>query len=194
MKTTNKIQKAAFTTVAATGLIILGFSVDSQSIFRTYLDNDEAGNYAMMGAGKKPTITDASLKSRNHSETGNLKAYMAVETDEPMNLEEWMISDFDKSDLSENETESAMELEEWMTNDSKFEVKMISLETESEEEMELEPWMIDVNKFNVNASRNDTGISNTGNKVYSTEKFFYTQVTEKKLQLENWMFKSEAWK
>ena len=65
------------------------------------------------------------------------------ETEEPMELENWMTDEHIFHSLLniETETEAPLVLETWMTNDSTFKTNNFVIEEEKEEALELESWM-----------------------------------------------------
>ncbi len=77
-----------------------------------------------------------------------MNAYLTEETEEAMEIENWMTNtnNFYVSVALEAETENAMELESWMTNANNF-FSTVSLEAETEETLEVENWMTNESNF-----------------------------------------------
>ena len=197
MKTINKIQKAALATIAATGLVILGLSVDSQIAFKSYFNNNESDKYAMVTGNTNHLVIDATTNNRNLADAGKFASYLEKVTDEPLHLEEWMINDFNSlsMNLLEVETENPLEIEDWMTEESNFDINTFNMETETEPELNVENWMINENNFNIEKNKDLKKRSNSSNATVSTRTYFFSDITdENNLKLENWMFKSNAWK
>lgn len=77
-----------------------------------------------------------------------MNAYLAEETEEALEVENWMTNtnNFYATVALEAETENAMELESWMTNANNF-FSTVSLEAETEEKLEVENWMTNESNF-----------------------------------------------
>ena len=109
-----------------------------------------------------------SAVSANGYNLSAMNAYLAEETEEALELENWMTNEnnFYATVALEDETENAMELESWMTNNNNF-FSIVNLEDETEEALEVENWM-------------------------TSESIFYSSVsleteTEESLKVEDWM-------
>ena len=81
--------------------------------------------------------------------TNEMAKLMHVETESPMELEDWMVSEnyFGNFVNVEVETEKVLKLEDWMTNDSYFDIISNFTALEKEDALELETWMTDENYF-----------------------------------------------
>jgi hypothetical protein len=90
-----------------------------------------------------------------------MNAYLTEETEEALELENWMTNEnnFYASLALEAETENAMELESWMTNANNF-FSTVSLESETEEALEVENWMTNESNF-YNTVSLETEVENT---------------------------------
>jgi hypothetical protein len=77
-----------------------------------------------------------------------MNSYLTEETEEALELENWMTNEnnFYASVALEAETENALELESWMTNANNF-FSTVNLETETEEALEVENWMTNESNF-----------------------------------------------
>jgi len=195
MKTKNNIQKTALKSVAAaTGLAILSFTVNAQGVLKSIFENDGINHIAMVmeNTNHNSSASNNFISSFTSAET--YAAYLEADTEEPLNVEDWMVDNTNSATIFklEAETESTLEVEDWMTKESKFGAFAAILETATEEELNLEAWMTDENQFNINENKT-TGIETKVNtKVFSTNTFYYREVVnESKLLVEQWMINQE---
>lgn len=105
----------------------------------------------------------------------DLSAFAALaesETEEALQLEDWMMNEnnFTTGALVETESESSMELESWMTNESLFDIHSAYMKVETEEALKLESWMLNENLFTTELN------------------------VDQPLELENWMISEVIWK
>ncbi len=82
-----------------------------------------------------------------------LDALNQIETEETLEIENWMVSDniWDSGTtyIFEKANEIYLELESWMTEDSIWETnKTINTDTEIEKELTIAPWMVNENIWN----------------------------------------------
>jgi hypothetical protein len=195
MKTKNNIQKTALKSVAAaTGLAILSFTVNAQGALKSFFENDGINHIAMVMENTNHNSSASNNFSRSFISAETYAAYLETATEEPLNVEDWMVDNSNSATMFklETETESPLEVEDWMTNESKFGAFAAILETTTEEEMNLEAWMTDENQFSSNENKT-TGIETKANtKVFSTSTFYYCDVVnENKLLVEHWMINPE---
>jgi hypothetical protein len=196
MKTTNKIQKTALVAVAA-GLAIICFASNAQPAMKSLFENIETNHIAMVMGKTNNSLGATMLHSGNLSGANAFAAYLATETEEPLELEDWMIDETSFATITfiEAETETPMEIEDWMINESNFDVNSFSLEIETEEEMNLESWMLDENNFNENINSEKSDKAKVSNKIISTSKYVFSDVNnEGTLKIEDWMLNSNIWK
>ena len=174
MKTKNNVQKTILNTFAVlTSVILLSFSVNAQSFWKTILENNSFNEIAMVMVDSK-SESAFSGGSSNHS---NFADFMVNESEESLELESWMTDDsyFDSNTFyMEKETDDALELESWMTEEAYFEADAFEVEEEMDNNLELEDWMLDYNLFE-------------GNEIQNTVE------TDQELELESWMVSKEVW-
>ena len=104
MKTKNNVQKTILNTFAVlTSVILLSFSVNAQSFWKTILENNSFNEIAMVMVDSK-SESAFSGGSSNHS-----------------NFADFMV----------NESEESLELESWMTDDSYFDSNTFYMEKET---------------------------------------------------------------
>ncbi len=159
------IQKSISKSLAVvTSIALISISLNAQDL--------DYSLFEKISFNKNPlAMIHTSTKTSLESTTVNaLAALTETETEDALQLEDWMMneSNFSTIALVETETESPLELESWMTDESLFEAHPPYLGVETEDALKLESWMTDENNF-----------SNTS--------FQFTEETEKALELENWM-------
>jgi len=220
MKTKNNIQKTALKTVAAaTGLAILSFTVNAQGVLKSLFENEEINHIAMVMENANHNSFISNTYNRSFTSAETFAAYLVNETEEPLNIEDWMsnentfdgfsaaletetetemvIEDWMMNENSftavfniETETENPLQVEDWMTEESDFNSFSALLITETESELVVEDWMINEKNFNNNQIENK--VTKNESKPISTATFFYREVnTEEKLEVESWMLNSK---
>lgn len=196
MKTKNNVQKTTLNTLAAaTGLVILSFTVHAQGTSKSLFANIETNHIAMV-TGKTFNISFASaVNTKSLTKAESFAAYLVTETEEPLHLEEWMLNENNFSTFQiKDETEKPLELQEWMTDESNFDANLFNFEVETEKELNLERWMLNENMFEVNESKTEPVKTKEGNKTISTATFVYTEVNEERaLKVEDWMINPKVW-
>jgi len=173
MKTKNNVQKAITKTLAAgISLVLISITVNAQDFWKSFIEN--SGLNSIATAMVEP-ISETTKTETYTVTTTDLTAFIE-ETDEPMELENWMTDEsiFNSSLNIENETEESLALENWMTTENTFYASNFVLEEESEEALKLESWMTDDSYFGV-----------------STLKI--VEETEEPLELEDWMISEKMW-
>jgi hypothetical protein len=194
MKTKNNNWKAALKSLAAAiGFALIGLTVNAQ--MSSYFEN--AGNSTMAMITEK-TVTSAfatTVNTKALAATDVLAIYLFNETEEPLQLEDWMLKENNFSTMYsiENENEPALEIEEWMTNESNFEASVMSLKTESEEELQVENWMLDENKFEITEKTKVTP-KETKKAIIGANYTFVEEADNGKHKVEEWMFNPKVWK
>ncbi len=220
MKTKNNIQKTVLHTVAAaTGLAILSLTVNAQVTFKSLFETEGINHFAMVTENANNSFV-SNNHSRSFTNAETFAAYLVNETEQPLEIEEWMTNEnaFDGFSASlETETESEMVVEEWMMNDNSF-TASFKIETETENPLQLENWMTDDSDLNslsaslkaeteselvledwmmnekmFNNIEKVTKITKTESKAISTATYFYREVNiEENLEVENWMLNSKV--
>jgi hypothetical protein len=150
-------------------LVILSLTVDAHGIWKSFIEMNNASknDLAMVNSTENVNMKDG----KNTSLTNSYSAYLEQETEEPLELEEWMTNTtyFSTSAILETETEKPLELEAWMTNENYFGQSTLHFDEEVELPLELEDWMLNENYF-----RN-------------------SRTEEQPMALENWMIAENYW-
>ena len=203
MKTKNNIQKTALkSAAAATGLVILSFTLNAQGVFKSLFVNDGAEHIAMVMENTNNNSFASNTYSRSFTGAEAFAAYLAAETDEPLNVEDWMMDEnnFEMSAELEAETESPLEIEDWMTNESNFGVNSVNLEAETEETLQLEDWMMNETNFNTKIQIETETESPlevedwmTNHSYFNVNTFSMELEPEENLNLEDWMTNPKVW-
>ena len=223
MKTTNKIQKATLGAAVAI-LTIISFALNAQPTIKSVLEDIESNHIAMVMGKANNSFGAITVHASNLSTANAYAAYLETETEEPMEVEEWMTHEasFATMAILEAESESSMEIEDWMLNENYFHANSFSLEIENETEMKLEDWMKNENIFNgysfsletetdnemlledwmtnesiFNVNQNESRADNSkvNSKIISTGKFIFSETNyESKLKIEDWMINPTVWK
>lgn len=221
MKTKNNIQKTVLHTIAAaTGLAILSFTVNAQGSLKSFFETEGISHFAMATENANNSFV-SNTHHRNITSAETFAAYLVNETEEPLNVEDWMTNEsaFDGFSASleteteteleledwmmnennltaalkiETETENPLQVEDWMTNESNFNSFSALLKTETESELVLEDWMTNEKIFNNN--QKETKVTKNESEPISTATYFYREVNiEEKLEVESWMLNSNNW-
>ncbi len=152
MKTKNNVWKTIFKLLVVISCLIFGNkSADAQKLWEPMWESNSTDN-----------VTVALLKSKNSSENSEVKSsyspamlaeLAAIEMEDPLELEEWMINEFvfdSEINHQQSNGESFHKLESWIrgeTFDKEIDSTQKRIEDfclpEKEPELELEPWMID---------------------------------------------------
>lgn len=196
MKTKNKIQKKAFAAIAATGLAIIGFASNAQPAIKSLFEDIETNHIAMVMGKTNSAFSTNKFRTTNLTGAGAYAAYLAPETEEPLELEDWMTNEsgFSMMALIEAESESPLKLEDWMINENTIDANSFSFETETETSINVETWMLDENNFDAKINDKTADKPKVNNKIISTSKFVFSDVqTEVPLKIEDWMLSSKIW-
>lgn len=150
-------------------LVILSLTVDAQGIWKSFIEMNNANKNDLAIVNTTENVNTGDGK--NTSLTNSYSAYLEPETEEPLELEEWMTNTtyFSTSAILETETEKPLELEAWMTNENYFGQSTLHFDEEVELPLELEDWMLNENYF-----RN-------------------SRTEEQPMALENWMIAENYW-
>ena len=176
MKTRNNVQKAITKSLAVIiSLVLLSITVNAQNFWKTVLENNSFSHIALAMA----EVSENSPASADAYTTSNMDAYaeyFVVETEEALDLENWMVNEnnFFATVTIETAVESSLELEDWMTNESLFNGTAAYLEVETEQALEVENWMTNTNNFEVPTITVETE-------------------NEETLEVEAWMTNNKVW-
>jgi len=179
MKTKNNVQKAVIKSLAIViSLVLISFTVSAQNFWKALLENNSLNEIAMFMVETKHAATVATEAATGSTNLSAYAAYTKAETEEALNLEDWMTNDnyFLPATFSmADEIESPLELESWMTSDNYFDTFSNLNEVDAEKPLELESWMTNTNYFIINT-------------------YDFENETEQPLNLENWMVDNNYWK
>jgi len=144
MKTKNNIQKTALTAVAVAGLVIFSFTANAQFAMTSLFKDKELSNKAMAMGKTSNNLGTTAIYARNFTGANTFATYLMPETEESLQLEDWMTdeSSFATALKIETETEYPLQVESWMTNEKTFGFNSIDMKIETEKPMSLEGWMI----------------------------------------------------
>ena len=197
MKTTNKIQKTVLTAAFAVSFLIVGFSIDAQVETNSFFKINQASNLAMATVKSGNYSISSTFNPTGSTTENKFAAYLVIETEAPLKVEEWMMNDANFSSVTffKLENEIPMEVEDWMMKEKTFDANLLAIETETDEPLEMEDWMMDDRKFM--SAENNVLVHKTklNNKVISTQSYVYQEVNiESKLTIEGWMMNPKIWK
>jgi len=177
MKTKNNVQKAITKSFAVViSLVLISFTVNAQDFWKTVFENNSFSQIAMaMVDGTEASPASADANSTTDADAS--AEYYAVETEESLELENWMTNDnnFFETVSIETAVDNSLEVESWMTNESLFNGTAAYLEVETEDALQLEDWMQNTEYFGVQTV--DVELE-----------------TEKGLEIEAWMTDNKVWK
>ena len=169
MKTRNNVQKAISKFLAVViSLVLISITVNAQDFWKSVMENNSFGQIAMaMATETKNSPTEITASSL----TGVKTNVIAEETDNALELENWMLNESNFFTTFAEDAEETLELEAWMTNEAIFSTNTFFVE-EAEEALQIEEWMLNENNFEVNN---------------------YQAEAEGVLKLEGWMTNAELW-
>jgi len=196
MKTKNNIQKTALKVVAA-GLVIFSFAANAQFAMKTVFEENESGQMAMAMGKTNNNFGTSTMKANNFTEANAIAAYFVKETEEPLQLEDWMTdaNRFAPTFIIETENEIPLEVESWMLNEKTFDFNSINVEIETEEPMSVEGWMVDEKTFSNGGKESSVAETQNDSRTISTKTFVYSEEdTEEKLLVEEWMVNPKTWR
>lgn len=194
----NNVQKTSLNVIAIIiSLVILSLTVDAQGIWKSFMEFSNSNeNDLVMVNNSANAITD---NEADLTGTSSFAIYSETETEESLDLEEWMTDEtyFSAATVTLEESEYPLELEAWMTDASLFAANTMYFETETENTLELESWMTDDNIFN-QPSYQSVEITESVLELEDwmvNERYFQTDENEEQpLSLENWMIAENYWK
>jgi len=176
MKTRNNVQKAATKTLAVIiSLVLISFTVKAQDFWKNVLSNNSFNQIAMVMVDNTESSVNES-NSASASIADMFAEYLVEESDEVLDVEDWMVNEnnFYRNLDIETEAEGNLELEGWMMNEDVFNTVTEALQAEPEESMELENWM-------------------TTEKIFGVRTMLIVQEQDAKLGLEPWMVDKNVW-
>ncbi|WP_346856772.1 hypothetical protein [uncultured Draconibacterium sp.] len=177
MKTKNNVQKAISKSLAViVSFVLISFTVNAQDFWKTVLENTSFNQIAMaMVDGTYPSPASADASSTTDADA--FAGYYAVETEEALELENWMTEadNFFASVNIETAVDNSLELESWMTNESLFNGMASYFTVETEEALEVEDWMQNTQYFGVQTIEVELEEENA-------------------LEVEAWMTDNKVWK
>jgi len=193
MKTKDNVQKAILKSMAVVfSIILINMTVNAQDFWKSILENASFNEIAL-------AMTESNVEASSASTDANaFAAYLEVETEEALELEDWMVteSNFATFISIEEESENRMELEDWMTNESFFNTNSMYLEVEAEEALELENWMMEDSNFGNSAfqiiEETETELE-LEDWMLNNDLFNTNECLEQSLELEEWMTSAEIW-
>jgi hypothetical protein len=177
MKTRNNVQKAITKSLAVIiSLVLISITVNAQDFWRTVLENNSFNQIALAMVDNTE-VSSVSVDANSFSEMDTYAEFTFVETEEALEIENWMTNEnnFFASMNIETEVDEALEVEGWMTKESLFDGTSFYLEVETEEALEIENWMTETDYFGVRTIEIETE-------------------TENSLELEAWMTDNKVWK
>ena len=193
MKTTNNFQKAILKSLAlVVSIVLISFTVNAQGFWGSLLENNTFNEIALAMVDTKyesqPVLTDAN----NSTNVDAFAAFFEDETEEPLELERWMINDdnFTIGNTFEEVVEDPLELEKWMINEIFFSGTLFNFEIETEEPLEVEDWMLDTKIFEVESEKTEIDLKE---KYIIESTFIFENVEDYELKLESWMVDDNVW-
>jgi hypothetical protein len=137
----NNQQSTMKSVIIAASLMIVSTAAGAQEFWSARFNhhNETAGFYAGV------TVENYETAKTNAATTAAFTAYLIEESEEILEVEEWMTEaeNFGTFITIEEETESPLELESWMLNEKTFEV-----ENANEAPLKMETWMTAENVWN----------------------------------------------
>ena len=130
MKTKNNVQKAILKSLAVvTSLVLISLTVNAQDLWKSLLENYNFNEIELA------MVDNNTVAIPVETEANGFESFLAMETEEALELENWMTdeSNFATVFSTEEEIESPLNLEDWMTNEALFTTNSIYLEVDAEE-------------------------------------------------------------
>lgn len=178
MKTTNNVQKTILKSVAVVvSFVLISFTVSAQDFWISLLENSTFNEIAL-------AMVESNSETNEVSTDANaFVALLDIETEDALELEDWMTNEtnFSTTFSIEEEIESPLALEDWMTDNTYFPASSLSIEIETEAALEVESWMIDENNF---------AVKDNFNKVRN---FALINESDSELELETWITDDKIW-
>lgn len=125
-------------------LIIMSLAANAQESMKSYYASNEADYTAFLMNEARPV----SVKEANFNAPATFAAYMEVESENSLEVEEWMVNEnnFGTFISLEAEADEPLELEEWMTDEARF-YSSFQIVEEADDELKVENWMLNSSLF-----------------------------------------------
>jgi len=140
-----KVQHVTLTmALISVSLIIMSVAANGQESMKSYYASNEADYTAFLMNETRPV----SVKEANYNATASYSALLETESENPLEVEEWMVDEnnFGTFISLEAETDEPLELEEWMTDEARF-YTTFEIADEADDELKVEDWMLNSNLF-----------------------------------------------
>ncbi len=141
MKTKNNVQKAVLRSAAViASFVLISLTVSAQDFWKKLLTNSSFNEIAL-------AMTESSETKSNSEMTTSFPYFLNKESDEDLQLEDWMLneSNFEYSSYQyQEEQENSLDVEDWMLNEKWFENL-----NENEPELNVESWMTSDKVWNI---------------------------------------------
>lgn len=144
MKTKNNVQQAILKSLAVIiSLVIISFTVTAQDYWKSLLKNFNFNEVELA------MVVEITNYNQVENSAYNFDKLLTQETEEALELENWMIDESNFTTLFsiDEESESPLNVEDWMTDETLFTANSFYIEVETEETLNLENWMTDANYF-----------------------------------------------
>ncbi len=197
MKTKNKVQQAILKSLTiVTSLVLISITINAQDYWKSQL-----GNY-IFNESELAMVTNNNVAIPVEHNANVFVSFVEQETEEALELENWMIDEsYFTIDFSiEEEIEKPLDLENWITDEALFSTNSLYQEVETEEALELENWMTDESYFTTGFSIEEEiekplDLENwmTDEALFSTNLSYQEVETEEPLELESWMVSEKTW-
>jgi hypothetical protein len=124
-------------------LIIMSVAANAQESMKSYYASNEADYTALMNEARP-----VSVKEANFNASATFAAYMEAESENSLEVEEWMVNEnnFGTFISLEAEVDEPLELEEWMTDEANF-YSSFQIVEEADDELKVENWMLNSSLF-----------------------------------------------
>ncbi len=204
MKTINsKLQKAEMKSLTIVAAIFAAvFTLNAQG---AKFENSAMNENSLALKNNSNAMNTATVKTENTAAAGAYANFLIEESDEALEMEDWMVNESKFYFHLETEMEIPMELESWMTDATYFGAAAL-LETETEETLNVENWMLNDSLFNApeaekTAAKQESapksknvssGATYQGTK-FGRRVFILVEEEDPKLNLEQWMVDYRHW-
>jgi len=166
MKTKNNVQQAILKSLAVVfSFVLISMTVNAQGFWKSIYENNGFKDIALAMI----EVNTESTSELNDATT--YSAFTEVESDEALELENWMMTETNFVAISSfvEESESALNIEDWMTDDNYSNPSTFQFNEETDNKLEIEDWMLNDNSISVPSDN------------------------EQPLALEDWMIHGKAW-
>jgi hypothetical protein len=125
-------------------LLIMSVAANAQESMKSYYASLEADYTAyLMNEARPVSVNEAGFNA-----SASFAALLEAESENPLEIEEWMVDEnnFGTFISLEAETDEPLELEDWMTDEDRFYATFQIVE-EADDELKVENWMLNSNLF-----------------------------------------------